>query len=483
MRPLMWFRSDLRVADNTALHAAAQAATRGPSGGIVGVFILAPDQWLEHDWAPVRVDLMLRTLAELSTSLASLNIPLRIIEVPRFADAPRALLELARDTGCGALYFNREYEVNESARDAVVTDVFTRAGIPVHAATDQTLLEPGSLRTTEGRRYTVFTPFKRAALSMLGRQGGVTVLPAPGEQARIPIKPDPVPERLAAFDGLRRPDLWPAGERAALGRLAAFASSGLAEYHERRDNPAVPGTSVLSPYLAIGAISPRQCAAAALDREPRGLDPAPRRKTGPSTWLSELLWREFYRHLIVAFPRLSMGRPFRPETQAIQWRDDPAGLEAWKQGQTGVPIVDAGMRQLLTTGWMHNRIRMVTAMFLTKNLLIDWREGERHFMRHLVDGDLANNNGGWQWSASTGTDAAPYFRVFNPVSQSRTHDPQGAYIRRFLPELADVEGDAIHEPWTIPALLRGGLDYPAEPVVDLKASRQRAIDAFRGLRV
>lgn len=480
MRPLVWFRSDLRVTDNTAVHEACRAASRGR--GVVAVFCLTPGQWAEHDWAPVKVDLVMRSLSALSASLAKLNIPLKIVETDRFSGVARALLGVASACGCDGLFFNREYEVNEARRDLAVTEAFESAGLTVRSFTDQVLIEPGTLRTTEGRWYTVYTPFKRAALGVLSRAGGVRVLPSPGRQATTGIAPDAVPNRVAGFEGLRRPDLWPAGERAAADRLSAFAARTLGLYHERRDKPAEDGTSALSPYLAIGAVSARQCAAAAIEAEPGALDPTPRRRTGPSTWLSEILWREFYKHLTVGFPRVCMGRPFRLETESIEWNLDPDGLEAWRLGRTGVPIVDAGMRQLLSTGWMHNRVRMVAAMFLTKNLLIDWREGERHFMRHLVDGDLANNNGGWQWSASTGTDAAPYFRVFNPVSQSRTHDPDGNYIRAHIPELAGVKGDAVHEPWTIPALLRAEIDYPEAPIVDIRGSRERAIEAFRALK-
>jgi len=478
MRPLVWFRSDLRTTDNTALFEACRAATEG----VVAVYTITPDQWLEHDWAPIKVDFILRTLRDLSATLADLDIPLKVLHLSRFADAPAALLKLVAACRCDALHFNDEYEINERRRDDAVRSAFASANIAVHAHTDQVLIQPGTLRTTEGRWYTVYTPFKRAALALLQRQNGIRVLPSPAAQRPTTLSPDPIPDSLPEFQGLRRPDLWPAGERAAAQRLHTFPASILFDYHERRDTPSLGGTSTLSPYLAIGSISPRQCAHAAIAAEPQALDPRPRRKTGPSIWLSELLWREFYKHLLVAYPRVCMGRPFRLDTESITWRDDPDALAAWKQGRTGIPIVDAGMRQLLTTGWMHNRIRMVTAMFLTKNLLIDWRDGERHFMRNLVDGDLANNNGGWQWSASTGTDAAPYFRVFNAVSQSRAHDPQGAYIRRFIPELAGVQTDAIHEPWTIPPLLREALDYPAEPIVELKASRERAIEAFRALR-
>jgi deoxyribodipyrimidine photo-lyase len=200
--------------------------------------------------------------------------------------------------------------------------------------------------------------------------------------------------------------------------------------------------------------------------------------SGPGTWISELIWREFFRHLIVAFPRLCMGRNFQRQYDRLPWREDDAAFDAWCEGRTGVPIVDAAMRQLAQTGWMHNRRRMIVAMFLTKNLLLDWRLGERHFMQHLVDGDLASNNGGWQWAASTGTDAAPYFRVFNPVSQSEKFDPGGVYVRRWVPELADVEDAAVHAP---PPLARSRFGYP-EAIVDLKASRARAIEVFKACR-
>ena len=236
--------------------------------------------------------------------------------------------------------------------------------------------------------------------------------------------------------------------------------------------PAVDGTSTLSPYLAAGVLSPRQCLRAAVEAN-RGR--AGSGKMGVTTWISELIWREFYRHIVIGFPRVGMNRPFRLETDRLPWRYDEGQFQAWCAGRTGVPIVDAGMRQLAETGWMHNRVRMITAMFLAKDLFIDWRWGERHFMRHLVDGDFASNNGGWQWSASTGTDAAPYFRIFNPFRQSRRFDPKGDYLRRFVPELASVSAGEIHEPHRNVSLRT---DYPT-PIVDHANARKQAIEAFR----
>jgi deoxyribodipyrimidine photo-lyase len=234
----------------------------------------------------------------------------------------------------------------------------------------------------------------------------------------------------------------------------------------------------LSAYLAAGVISVRQCLHAVLSRNHGELDSG---NPGAVVWINELLWREFYKHILVGFPRVSMGRAFRRDTEALPWRHAPDELAAWQQGRTGYPIVDAAMRQLLATGWMHNRLRMVAAMFLSKNLLIDWREGERWFMRHLIDGDLAANNGGWQWSASTGTDSVPYFRLFNPHSQSRRFDPEGRFLRQWLPELDALSDRQIHDPSSAGALfLPAG--YPP-PIVDLGMSRARALDAFRNLEV
>ena len=256
--------------------------------------------------------------------------------------------------------------------------------------------------------------------------------------------------------------------------LRAFVSKRIESYHTLRDMPAEDGTSALSPYLAAGALSPRQCLHAAMEAN-RGR--AASGKKGVTTWISELIWREFYRHVLIGFPRVCMNRPFRVETDRLPWRDDEDQFAAWCQGHTGVPIVDAGMRQLAETGWMHNRVRMITAMFLTKDLFIDWRWGQRHFMHHLIDGDFANNNGGWQWSASTGTDAAPYFRIFNPFSQSRRFDPEGQYIRRYVPELKALSADEIHEP---SADVARKCRYP-RPIVGHAEARTSAIAAFRRL--
>ncbi len=478
---LVWFRADLRVSDNPALHRASiDAAAAG--GALIALFIICPEQWRSHDWAAIKVDFILRHLRELSADLAKLNIPLLVESTPTFRDVPKTLASFASRQNCQAIYWNKEVELNETRRDAAVSAAAKQAGLRALGFTDQTLIEPGEVRTGEGNFYTVFTPFKRSLYRTIEERGGVHLVAAPRKQSPLPLAPSPIPESIAGFLSHvpDAPSLWPAGEKHAQTRLAAFAKSHLGNYKLQRDQPALDSTSTLSPYLAIGSISSRQCIAAAIPANDGKLEGP---NLGATTWISELAWREFYRHIIVGFPRVCMGRAFKPDTEQIAWAWNEHHFNAWCAGRSGFPIVDAGMRQLSATGWMHNRVRMIVAMFLTKDLFFDWRRGERFFMRHLIDGDLGSNNGGWQWSASTGTDAAPYFRIFNPFSQSRTCDPAGNYIRRWVPELASLEGGekgAIHDPSTLPPLARARIDYP-EPIVDHAKAKDRVMKAFQSL--
>lgn len=481
MRAIVWFRSDLRVHDNLALARACRDATRG----VVGVFTICPAQWAEHDWGPPRVDFLLRALASLSRSLESMNIALRVVETPRFAGVPGALLSLAEEIRADAIYYNREYEINEARRDAAVAAAFERSGRAATAFDDQTILPPGDVRTKAGGRHSVFTPFKKAWITRLEELGGVGDAHEPTTQTELVSKPDPIPEHADGFEPWRSSrDLWPADEAHARRLINEFISSRIKDYHDRRDAPAAGGTSRLSPHLAHGVISPRECLRAAINAN-AGAVVSGRGKgagrNGPSVWISELIWREFYKHLLAANPKLSMGRAYQPATDRLRWADDDAGFDAWREGRTGFPIVDAAMRCLNTTGWMHNRLRMIVAMFLTKDLWIDWRRGEAHFMRRLIDGDLASNNGGWQWSASTGTDAAPYFRIYNPTTQGERHDPEATFIKEWIPELRDIPAAAAHDPSRLPPLARARLDYP-DPICDHADRRERAIAAFRALK-
>ncbi|WP_150802199.1 deoxyribodipyrimidine photo-lyase [Pseudomonas fluorescens] len=468
---LIWLRSDLRVHDNTALSAAAA------SGPTVAVYVLSPKQWLAHDDAPCKVDFWLRNLRELSTALGELNIPLLIRHAGTWEQVPQVVLEVCRQHRIEAVHANEEYGVHESLRDTAVNKVLQAHGITFHSYLDQLLFKPGSVLSKTGSYFQVFSPFRKVCYARL-HSALPRLISAPNTQLPPSIGSDPVPSQVEGFappgEALRT--LWPAGETEARHRLERFAEQQIDYYKSERDFPAKPGTSQLSAYLAAGVISPRQCLHAALQSNQGEFESG---NEGAVSWINELLWREFYKHILVGYPRVSRHRAFRLETEALAWRHAPEELAAWQQGRTGLPIVDAAMRQLLETGWMHNRLRMVVAMFLTKNLLIDWREGERFFMRHLIDGDLAANNGGWQWSSSTGTDSAPYFRIFNPLSQSEKFDAQGLFIKHWLPELAALSNKDIHNPAAMGGLF-GVADYPP-PIVDLSQSRRRALAAFKSL--
>jgi deoxyribodipyrimidine photo-lyase len=471
---LVWLRADLRTRDNHALFEACRT-----DADVIAVFLISPEQWREHDWGAPRVDFVLRNLQSLSEELRGLGIPLLIRHAPRFHDVPRVLLELARERDCEALFYNREYEVNERERDHRVEAAFDEAGIRIRSFEDQTVIPPDRVRTKQDTFYKVFTPFKRAWLDEIRREGMPEALPPPSRREGAAVEPDPVPAEVAGYEPSHiDASVWPARESEAGRRLDAFAQAGVHRYDEQRDLPALDGTSALSPYLACGVLSPRQCLAAAADANTGSIDSG---SSGVTTWVSELIWREFYRHVLVGFPHVCKNLPFDRTTEAIEWSSDDEAFDRWCAGTTGVPIVDAGMRQLHQTGWMHNRLRMIVAMYLSKNLFIDWRRGERYFMQKLVDGDLANNNGGWQWSASTGCDAAPYFRMFNPVSQSKRYDPQGKFIRRYCPELAQLDERAIHDPSKLPDKVLSHVGYP-RPMIEQSQARLRVMQAFKRIR-
>lgn len=465
MRTLVWFRNDLRVADHPALFHAME------HGEAVAVFCLCTRQWRSHDVGDNRVAFLLDGVHALARELKSLGVPLVLVQAPWFDDVPKCLVNLAQKLDATALSFIEEYPLNERVRDSKVRRACEDAGIAVHAHHGNALMPPGSVLTNDGEPYTVFSPFKRRFLERLDR-AGCTPLPRPRRQRRPDVDDSPLPQSLDGTPCGRVSARWPADERSAQRRLAEFVGQRIQRYDTQRDIPALEGTSGLSPYLSLGTLSARQCLQAAMSANHGRLKGGQR---GIETWISELIWRDFYRHVVAQFPHVSQGRAFRREMDAVPWRHAPGELDAWKAGRTGYPLVDAAMRQLAETGWMHNRLRMVSAMFLTKHLLIDWREGERHFMQSLVDGDFASNNGGWQWSASTGTDAAPYFRIFNPYTQAERFDPDGAFTRRFVAELAAVKGKAIFRPNEA-----GVAGYPA-PMVEHRVARERALAAFKGL--
>ncbi|WP_151826786.1 cryptochrome/photolyase family protein [Acinetobacter oleivorans] len=474
---LIWFRQDLRVRDHAALWYACQ---QGPS---IGLVILSPEQWKIHHDAPIKINFYLRQLQQLKKELEQLNIPLIIQVIPYWKDIADYICELTHQLHIENVYSNIEVGVNELKRDKTVQQALNQQGKELFLFHDRTIFPLRSIRNQSQQPYQVFGAFKKACYSKLDISGLPQCYPIPEKQKANPesdsnIKSLSLEDIEAFFDSSiskEQQNLWLTGEDFALEQLDVFIEDHLSDYKLERDFPNVKGTSQLSPYLNLGILSIRQCLQALFRAEHGNFHLA---NEGQQTWLDELLWREFYQHILFDFPHVSKHIPFKKDTQKIKWNHNPEHLTAWQTGQTGIPIIDAGMRQLQKTGWMHNRVRMITAMFLCKNLLIDWRIGEQWFMEHLIDGDLAANNGGWQWCASTGTDAVPYFRIFNPIAQSKKFDPNGDYIRQWVDELAHLDNKVIHEPYSSKTPLQ--LNYP-KPIVDLKETRMKAIETFKSI--
>jgi len=471
---LVWLRQDLRCADNTALSAACADS----ESAVTALYCITPAQWQQHDVAGVRIDFERRHLALLQQDLAQLNIPLLIIVAETYADLPTRIASLCREHTVTAVHGNRQYEINECLRDEAVASALADIGIACRWHEDLCIVEPGAVLTGDGRFYTVFTPFKRNWLNQLTNRP-VSLKAVPKARKHSVVSADAIPAHWGGLanhvDPTTCEHLWPAGEQAAWDRLRAFMGTDIGRYDQQRDFPAINGTSTLSPYLAAGVLSARQCLVMAQQTSNQRIAA----NTGIDVWISELCWRDFYKHILVGFPHVCRHQAFKRETDALAWRHDEALFQAWCEGRTGYPIVDAAMRQLKEIGWMHNRLRMIVAMFLSKDLFIDWRWGERHFMQHLIDGDLSANNGGWQWAASTGNDAAPYFRIFNPSLQGPKFDPSGAFIHQFVPELKGLSGKLLHEPHSkgmSPLFAR----YP-RPVVDHAKARDYTLAQFKSL--
>jgi deoxyribodipyrimidine photo-lyase len=458
-----WFRNDLRLADNRGLRAAAR------SRALVVVFVFDPALLRASRDSGPRVRFLLDCLAQLRAELERRGSRL----IVRLGDPVRELPRLARELGAARVGWNRDVSPYARARDVRVRRVLERDGVRVEEHKDRGVFEPGEVAKADGSAYSVYGPYRRAWLRRLASD--------PQEPARAPRLP-PMPRGVES-DALELPAklapradparIPPGGERAALRRMRAFLGGPVRDYAKGRDLPARDGTSRLSPYLRFGAISIRTCLAAARELAAE----EPRAAAGARRWIDELIWRDFYAQILWEHPRV-LHASFRPKYDALVWDGEQRWLEAWRSGRTGFPIVDAGMRQLAQTGWMHNRARMIAASFLVKDLAIDWRRGERHFFERLVDGDPASNNGGWQWCAGTGTDAQPFFRIFNPTSQGERFDPDGDYVRRWVPELRALRGRAVHRPWEDPDAVP---DYPG-PIVDHAQRRELALERFRELR-
>jgi deoxyribodipyrimidine photo-lyase len=464
MRILHWFRSDLRLHDNTALAAAARRAER-----LVTVFVFDPALLRSERRSLPRIRFLLDCVSRVAKNLEKRGGSL----VVRSGDPRKIIPALAEEARTELVTWNRDYGPYAQARDQAVTRALERIGTRVVTYKDRVIFESDEILTRSGDAYSVYSPYRRAWWSRFTEDppemAGPLRLPSPlGSIAR---GSPPTPADLGADDD--ETELPTGGRAAARRRLRSFLEHGISDYETQRDQPAIDGTSRLSPYLRLGVISVRECVHEALDLAER----EPSTDAGVRCWVDELVWREFYSAILANHPRV-LRESFKPEYDRLEWERPGKHFAAWCEGRTGFPFVDAAMRQLSATGWMHNRARMVVASFLTKDLLIDWRLGERFFMQRLVDGDPANNNGGWQWAASTGTDAQPYFRIFNPVSQGERFDPKGDYVRRWVPELSGLEGKRAHRPWDSPD---EAPEYPP-PCVDHAERRKLALERFEAAR-
>ena len=473
---LLWLRQDLRLADHAPLAAAVASGAR-----VVPLFVRddasdgtwprggASRWWLHH------------SLDRLGAALVARGSRLML----RSGNTPDVLAAAAAETGASAVYCTRAYEPASVALQQAAKDRLADGGVALKRFGGRLLAEPEAVRTKAGEPYRVYTPFWRALAQSL-------VLPRqmPAPDSIVPPLHWPKSETLAAWALLpSKPDwaaglraAWQPGETGAQQRLDDFVASGLVGYQGRRNRPDLAGTSRLSPHLQFGEISPAACWRAAVLARDTGAAEDP----DVETFLKELVWREFSYHLLFHWPTLP-EQPFRAEFARFPWESDAGMLAAWQRGRTGYPIVDAGMRELWATGWMHNRVRMIVASFLVKDMRIPWQQGEAWFWDTLVDADLASNAASWQWVAGSGADAAPYFRIFNPVSQGAKFDPDGNYVRRWVPELARLPADAIHAPWLADGLtlraagVRLGESYPL-PIVDHAAARVAALAAFASLK-
>ncbi|EJD53741.1 hypothetical protein AURDEDRAFT_141740 [Auricularia subglabra TFB-10046 SS5] len=515
-----WMRmEDLRIFDNRALSQASEHA-QALKVPLVSLFIHSPEDYVAHDRGARRIDFVLRNLKLLKKSFDRLNIPFTVLTHATRRSLPDKVLSLvSSDWRAVALFANIEHEVDELRRDIRVLELLRRAHVQCTFVHDRCVVPPGLLETKAGKQYAVYSPWLKEWSAYVNKHLDSCTGHAPDPRPNdISVKEDArwkgvfestpvdVLEGWECADKKEMEEYWPAGTDAALQMIERFfhcdstpqqlgavdplrvkpgtysAGSGdrgrLECYDEERDHADRDSTSRISPYLAAGVVPTR-----ALIRAVMGYGDSSKmdasRGSGPGVWTMELAWRDFYTHVMAAFPRVSMGRPFLEKYAAVKWETNEEHLQAWKDGMTGVPIVDAGMRQLKNHGWMHNRLRMITAMYLVKDLMLDWRLGELHFSHLLMDADLASNNGGWQWSASTGTDPQPYFRIFNPYLQAEKADPTGDFIRHYVPELSHLKGKSLQDPFHhLSPKEFEKLKYP-QPLVEHSEARDRALRRYK----
>jgi len=461
MANLFIFSNDLRLEDNAALYNASLN-----KNGLEALFLFNKDKWQLHYESPLKIKFQLNNLEKIKEELNNLNINLRVLS-PKLDDENKLILEEALKINASKVFINSEYGFNEKQRDENLRKLLADNRIDL-IEFDTSIINPKKIVTGAGTYFKVFTPYSRSFREELNKEY-LQCFPAPVKQQTKIGDSDEIPnfelENTLKKNALK---LYEPGEKAAIEILENFFENKISDYKVARDFPAQDSTSKLSVYLSSGIISAKKCVSKLLEIS----EDSP--GTGEYSWFNEIIWREFYKYIIFHYPRVSMRKSFNEKYDQVEWRDDEEDFVAWTKGETGFPIIDAAMKQLLNTGWMHNRLRMIVAMFLSKNLLIDWKRGEEFFMQNLIDGDHASNVGGWQWSASTGVDAAPYFRIFNPITQSEKFDKEGLFLKHYLPNLEGLSSKEIHNP---DIELRKELNYPM-PITDLSSSRKRAIEVF-----
>lgn len=483
-----WYKRDLRTSDNTALSLASKKAVEA-GVPLICMYLISPQDFQAHCTSAARVDFDLRTLEVMQADLAEKHIPLYVATIEKRKNVPGHIIDKAEEWGANHIFCNIEYEVDELRREAKLVKKCLEKGINFTTVHDDCVVPPEHLMSGSGKQYSVYSPWYRAWVKhlhehpkLLECQPDIGPNPESARQKLSSIFEQPIPSAPSnkALDPSHRDrltHLFPAGEHEARSRLDRFVADKIPKYKDLRNSPSANSTSLLSVHFSAGTLSPRTAIRAAqAANSSKKLDGG---NAGTVSWISEVAWRDFYKHVLAHWPYVCMGKAFKYEYSDIEWEYNDEHFRRWCDGQTGFPIVDAAMRQVKGMNYMHNRCRMIVASFLAKDLLLDWRMGEKFFMENLIDGDFASNNGGWGFSASTGVDPQPYFRIFNPLLQSEKFDPEGEYIRKWVPELAGIKGKAVHDPYGRgegKAAEKAG--YP-KPMVDHKKCRERALERYK----
>lgn len=467
---LIWFRNDLRIYDNPALY----AASVNNSNKMLAIYIATPKQWKNHCMSFKQSLFIYKNLTVLQDELFQFGIELHYYQCDYFSDSVKYLINFCLKNQINNVFFNYEYPLNEVQRDISAKNELNNNKISSYGFHSSVLLPPTSIKNQKGDFYKRYSPFKQHLIKLLKKnQFKIKTLPKKNILYKVKtLKIFPFDYPFEKFNEF----LFPIGEKIALYRLKNFCKNKLSYYNKTRNYPYLNSSSFLSVYLTIGILSPKQCLYFLIKNNPNLFS-----FQNKCEWFNELIWREFYYYLVASFPDLSKNDSISKWSLHLPWKNNPDHFEAWKNGQTGFPIVDAAMRQLNKLGWMHNRLRMISASFLVKSLLIDWRKGQDYFMSKLIDGNFASNNGGWQWIASTGTDSVPYFRIFNPERQSKKFDSSGMFIRQYIPELKNVPNSDIHTPHTWIKNQSFKINYPS-PIINHNLSRKTTLSVFNRVK-